>query len=105
MKEFGIFIALVVILGAFGFALTSWDLFNYNFWAPKYENARRGVYEETKSYRDGSRRDFDNLYLAYKGAKSDDEKAAVLSVLRERAASAPAEVVPTEVYQLLHTGN
>ena len=102
MKEFVVCLAIFLLILVLGVGLNFFGLANYQFFAPKYENARREVYENTKSYRDGSRRDFDNLYLAYKSAKSDDEKAAILSVIRERAAGAPPEVVPAEIYQLLH---
>ncbi len=105
MKETFIFVGVIILILITGFLLTGANLASYQFWGPKLENAHRTVYEETKSYRDGSRRDFDNLYLAYKSAKSDDEKTAILSVMRERASSAPEDVVPTEVNQLLHTGN
>lgn len=102
MKELGIGISVLAGLLVLGFVLNAVGLVNYQFFAPKYENARREVFENTKSYRDGSRRDFDNLYLAYKTAKSDDEKAAVLSIIRERASTAPEDVVPAEIKQLLN---
>jgi hypothetical protein len=68
---------------------------------PAGASVRREIYEETKSYRDGTRRDFDNLYLQYQSAKSPEEKSAVLSIIRHRASGAPPEVVPTEIRNLL----
>lgn len=47
---------LTVMLASYGigFLATGGDLAIYRFWAPKQEAARRQVYEQTKSYRQGS---------------------------------------------------
>lgn len=65
------------------------------------ENAETQVVEQSKTYRDGVRRDMDELLLSYKTAKSPDEKATVLSVMRHRAEGVPSDLVPIEVKQLL----
>ena len=107
MKE--IFLGLLLIVGLFalGFVLTGVDLAQYNFWAPKYEAAHRNVYEETKSYQDGSRSDFDHYYVAYQTASDPASKQAILSVLRGRvnqlSPQRQAEIVPPEVQQLLNS--
>lgn len=101
MKATAIFLGVVIFLSALGFALTSWDLFNLSFWGPKYENAKRGVYEQTKSYRDGSRRDFENLYVEYMAQPDPASKSAVLSVAKERADGVNPEIVPQNLKDLL----
>ena len=94
---------LVVLVGLFivGNLMTGLDLAQYRFWGPKIENAHRAVYEETKSYRDGSRRDFENLYVAYTTATTPEDKTAVLSVAKERADGVNPESVPDNLKQLL----
>ena len=102
MKEFFAAILGLAFIVLAMYVLNYAGLTSFKIFGPQYEQARREVFEETKSYRDGTRRDFDNLYLQYKSAKSDDEKAAVLSVIRHRAAGAPPDVVPSEISNLLH---
>lgn len=58
-------------------------------------------WEESAAYRAGLRRDFDELLLSYAHAKTDDERAAVLAVMRHRAEGAPPELVPDDVKDLL----
>jgi hypothetical protein len=64
------------------------------------QNAQREVYENTKAYRDGIRRDFDELSLAYAKA-TPEEKPAILAVLRHRTEGVPPELVPDDVKRLL----
>lgn len=89
------FLMLVVGLNFFGLA-------NYSFFAPKYEAARREVFENTQSYQQGSIRDFDNLYLAYTRAKSEDEKAIILETLRHRTAGVQEGNIPARIRLLLN---
>ncbi len=99
-----VFLAFIGI-GAFGLlcivGLQFFGLMNYQFFAPKYEAARREVFENTQSYQQGSIRDFDNLYLAYVQAKSEDEKAVILDTLRHRAAGVQLDNIPPRVRALL----
>ncbi len=65
------------------------------------EKVRRQNFEESESYRAGLRRNFDELMLQYASAKSDDERAAVLSVLRHRVEGAPPDAIPPDVKAFL----
>ena len=98
---------LFVILGALGFiGFVSWGVHACNtaenaaFGGVDQEIARRN-FEKSQAYREGLRRDFDELILAYSRAKSDDERATILSVLRHRVAGAPPEAVPEDVKKFL----
>ena len=101
MREFFIFVSIV----AFGLlcivSLQFFGLINYQFFAPKYEAVRRQVFENTQSYQQGSMRDFDNLYLAYVQAKSEDEKAVIIDTLRHRTAGVQPDNIPPRVRALL----
>jgi hypothetical protein len=57
--------------------------------------------EQSVAYREGTRRDFEELRLSYTRAKTDDEKQAVLSLMRHRAAGCPPELVPEEIKRIL----
>lgn len=83
------------------FVLNAVGLTNYSIFGPRYENVRREVYEQTKSFRDGSRRDFDNMYMAYTEAKDPAEKAAILSVMRSRAAGVDMNMLSPQARSLL----
>jgi len=48
------FLALMCVSFVLTFVSDSFNLISYKFWAPKQEAARRKVYEQTKSYRQGS---------------------------------------------------
>jgi hypothetical protein len=58
-------------------------------------------FEESQAYREGLRRDFDELMLSYSRAKSDDERATILAVMRHRAEGAPPDLVPANVKNML----
>lgn len=67
------------------------------------QDVDRHNFEHSEAYRQGLRRDFDELMLAYSRAQSDDERGAILSVLRHRVADAPPEAVPQDVKDFLAT--
>ena len=60
-------IVLIVIYGI-GFLATGGDLAIYRFWAPKQENARRVVFENTQSYVEGKIQALAQERLAYESA-------------------------------------
>ncbi len=64
------------------------------------EQDRRN-FEQSEAYHAGLRRDFDELRMAYAKAKDDDERSAILAVLRHRAEGAPPDAVPEDVKQFL----
>jgi hypothetical protein len=73
------------------------------FFGTADQNAQREVYENTKTYRDGVRRDLDELTLAYSTAKTAEEKQSILSIMKHRVEGIPPELVPADVKQLLES--
>lgn len=63
---------------------------------PAEEQLRREVYEESKSYRDGTVRDLDNLRLQWLAADST-HRAAIAATARHRVADFPREDLPERV--------
>lgn len=98
-----IFITIVCVIGfiALMFLLQLGGLVNYKFFATKYENARREVYEETKSYNDGVVRELQNFMIEY---YTHDEvgKQALKSVILHRAADYPTERLPKDVQRFIN---
>lgn len=82
---------LYVLLGLIGvlalvFGLNYFGLVNFRFFAPKYENARREVYENTQSYVEGKRQSITKYYDEWR--KSDvDEKSAIRTIVLQEFAN------------------
>lgn len=99
-------IAMMVIGVIFLIGLAGWGIHACNtaekatLGAVDQEVERRN-FEHSQAYREGLRRDFDELMLAYAKAKSDDERAVILSTLRHRVEGAPPEAVPQDVKDFL----
>jgi hypothetical protein len=96
LVAFGVLVLVVFLaIGARVFGIADTKVFGV-----VDQNAQREVYENTKAYRDGVRRDMDELSLAYVKA-TPEEKPAILAVLRHRAEGVPPELMPSEVKRLL----
>lgn len=87
-----IFGVMVVAYGI-GFLATGGDLFIYRFWAPKQETARRKVYEQTKSYRQGSVQRLNTL-CAQIGDADEGHKPMLNSVVAQEFAEWNTDDVP-----------
>jgi hypothetical protein len=83
-----------VILGVVLLAIAVAGLFGIRkVLLPAEEQLRRDVYEESKSYRDGTIRDLDNLRLEWLKAEGV-HKAALAETARHRAADFPRDELP-----------
>lgn len=106
-EEFGVGTWVALIAGAvlmvcvIGFGVHACSVADQATLGRLDEQVRRENFEQTKSYRDGLRRDFDELLLSYSRAKSDDERATIVGVMRHRAEGAPPELVPNQVKLIL----
>ncbi len=69
---------------------------------PAEESLRREVYEESKSYIDGTIRDLDNLRLQWIGADNEAHKDAIAATARHRAADFPDSELPQRVLDWLN---
>lgn len=91
MKNFfigvGIFIGIVVIL----FILELTGLGFFKFFRPKYENARREIFEETQSYVQGKIQQLAKLYVEYNDAETLEDKDAIKQVVIMQFAEFDAE--------------
>jgi hypothetical protein len=102
MKEFFTIIGVICLIIILGFGLTALNYGSLKFWGPKYENARREIFENTKSFRDGSSRDLDNLRLQYLQATDENTKAAIKDTMRHRAFGVPREQLSPEVLTIIY---
>lgn len=90
MKEFGKWfigvIIVLIVMFAIGFLIQGGDFFLYKFFAPKQENVRREVFENTKSYREGVSKDISMVQMEYVQCKDVDGKRAIGKIILDRYA-------------------
>ena len=94
-RVLGWMLATLVVLGIVGFLTTGVDLAQYKFWAPKFENARREVFENTKSYNQGMVQEIENMAFEY--AQADDaHKEALARIILHRTADFDLNKLPPD---------
>ncbi len=101
MNKLKIFsIVILVVISSFGliWLIEGNDFFLYKYFAPKEENVRREVFENTKSYKDGMVQELQNMQFEYIKADST-HKTALASIILHRA----AEIDETKLPQDLRT--
>lgn len=76
-------------------------LIHYQFFAPKYENARRKTFEQTQSYVQGKIQDLSNYKLQVDTTKDLANKAAIKAVVRSQFANFNIEDCPDELKAFL----
>ena len=74
-------IVIVCLLIPFLFGL--YHLGMFKFFAPKFQDVRRDVFENTKSYLHGIQQDLGKYYLEYQTADTD-EKEAIRATIQMR---------------------
>ena len=101
MKVVGIVIlAIILILGLTWIGQGN-DFFLYKVFAPKREEVRREVFEQTKSYQQGMVQDLRRMQREYVTA-DEEHKAALASVILHTAADFPEEEMPADVAQFIN---
>lgn len=90
---------LVFMLGAFvlGFIATGGGLVTYKFWAPKQENARRQVFENTQSYVQGKIGSLSQDRLAYESSDPGPQKQALRTMILSEAAQIDNAKLPADL--------
>ena len=81
----GIVTGLIVAMFALPFVFGWWDVQLFKFLEPRKEDARREVFENTKSYLQGIQQDLGKYYHEYQDA-DPDEQAAIRATIRMRFA-------------------
>lgn len=76
-------VGLIVALFVVGFISAGGDLAMFKFWAPKYENAKREVFENTQSYVQGKVSYISSLRLDYEKATGDQKESLRRMIVTE----------------------
>src|ERR1700676_5302823 len=93
------FLVLVILIGFYGlgFVATGGDLAIYRFWAPKQENAKRVVFENTQSYIQGKQEYLSRLEFQYKTADNDTQKAALKTMILDESSTVDMSQMSSDV--------
>ena len=82
-----IFFAFIIFATAITWMSTGLNLAHYSFWAPKQENARREVFEQTKAFQQGTIQELSKMYLQYSDpTTTQNQKDALASVALHQTA-------------------
>lgn len=94
---FAVLVAMLVMY-ALGFLATGGDLAIYRFWAPKMENARREVFENTQSYVQGKTEYLSRLRFQYQTAEAGSaQQAAIRSLVVSEASTVDNSKLPVDI--------
>jgi len=96
MKALGITILILASI----IAVSYFGLYHYKWFAPKYENARREVFENTRSYNQAKLQELSKYMLEYQQA-TEGNKTAIASTIRHRFADYKANELPYKLEQFL----
>jgi hypothetical protein len=97
----GVLLAFGVV-SALGFAAHAISIADDATLGKKEANVRTEIFEESVAHREGTRRDFEELYRSYLQAKTNDERSVLVSLMQHRADGCAPELVPPSVQALLH---
>jgi hypothetical protein len=100
MKPFIAILGTVVGVGALGWGLTYHELIFTSFFGPKFEDVRRTNFERSKSFRDGSVQELQNMRFEY--IRSDTaHKLALKDIIIHRATEVPEDAMPQDLYNFI----
>jgi len=88
---FGVVVLIVLMFGA-GVLNLEWS----KFFAPRKENIRREVFENTKSYTHGKIQDLAKYYDEYRKCEDLSEKTAIEGVIKMQFANFDASVITSQ---------
>lgn len=100
LKIIGSCVAGVLCIIALTWIVQGNDFFMYKFFAPKMEDVRRQVFEETKSYNQGVIQELRTAQMDYIKA-SPEQKSMLASVIVHRYADFPVSRLPYDLQEFM----
>lgn len=92
----------VVGIGALVWVGTAHELIFTSFFGPKFEDVRRTNFERSKSFRDGSVQELQNMRFEYVKA-APEHKKALADIIRHRAIEIPIDAMPADLSAFVNT--
>jgi len=103
MKRFFIGFGVVALFGIVVFTLQFMGLTSYKFFAPKYEEARREVFENTQSYVEGKRQELVKYRLEHMTTEDEAEKNALKMTILSSTANLDKSLLSYELQTFLRS--
>jgi len=100
MKEILATLLAIILLIVLGWGLVVNDFFMTKTFAPKYEQVRREVFEQSKAYNQGMIQELQNMQFEYIKA-DDNHKQALASIILHRAADFDENKLPYDLKQFI----
>lgn len=101
MKDFFIGLLVVVIILSltllFAWAITGNEFFLYKTFAPKFEQARRETFEQSKAYNQGMIQELQNMQFEYIKTTNQNSKDALASIILHRVADFDENKLPYDL--------
>ena len=93
------FLAFLLLI----FALHGFGLVNLKFWGPKFQEARREIFEETQSFTHGKITHLNRLRLEYESTDSEKRKKALRTMLLQEVSVLEEENLPLDLRSFIRT--
>jgi hypothetical protein len=102
-KIFLAVVAFLFLMYVLGFLMTGGDLAIYKFWAPKQENAKRQVFENTQSYVEGKITYISRLRAQYTTAEEGPQKTALKQLIIDEASTVDNSKFPPDLQMFVQS--
>jgi len=100
MRPLLVIVGSVVGIGALVWVSTAHELIFQSFFNPKFEDVRRNTFERSKSFRDGSVTELQNMRFEYIKA-APEHKLALKDIIIHRATEVPEDAMPQDLQSFI----
>lgn len=97
LKTIGAAIGVILLILGLAWIFQGNDFFMYKFFAPKYEEVRREVFENTPSYKWGMIQELQNMQFKYEQA-TPEQKEALKAIILQRANQYGIDRLPSDLH-------
>ncbi len=100
MKATAVIVGILVLFLGFGWLIMGNDFFMFKVFAPRVEQVRREVFEQSKAYKQGVIQELQNMQFEYIQA-SPEHKEALASLILHRAADFDENKLPSDLREFI----
>jgi uncharacterized ion transporter superfamily protein YfcC len=97
-----VMLLLAIVIGGITWMARAGKFAQDSVFAPKEEQLRRDVFEQSKAYRDGVVQELRSMQFQYRLADAE-HRAGLASVIRHKAAGVPADAIPADLQTFIAT--
>jgi len=99
----GTILGVVILFFGLGFLVEGSDFFLYKFWAPKQENVRRQVFENTQSYVQGKVEYLIRLRYQYQSLPEGSQKSSIRMLILDEASTVDQGKLPIDLQSFIQS--